>query len=61
MLDNCSPHFGEGVTKISDENNLQLPYRPPLSHHPIDERLPARAVPMNIVKSLRNVGISTPE
>jgi hypothetical protein len=42
LSDNCSPHFDEGVTKISDENNLKLLYLPP----------------MNIMKSFGNVGIS---
>jgi hypothetical protein len=91
-LDNSSPQFGEGVTNISDENNLKLLCIPPHSSYfsqGLDVRvfgiakrwiqkinrkkelsiqtshiiqtmngfLPA-AVPMNIIESFRNVGIS---
>jgi hypothetical protein len=33
LLDGCSPHFSEGVTKFSDESNLKLLYIPPHSSH----------------------------
>jgi hypothetical protein len=33
LLDKCSLHFGEGVTKIWDEHNLKLLHIPPHSSH----------------------------
>jgi hypothetical protein len=92
LLDNCSPHFGEGMTKISDDNNLKLLYIPPHSSNSLQcldvgvfgiakrrirkinrteedniqtshiiqlmNGFPSAAVPMNIMKSFRNMGIS---